>query len=94
MKTPKSALRRNDSQPLWNTIDPAPELAVEEGWERDVDEGSEVEELIVNTAGELVAPLKGAVDCPLISLEREELKLPVMLAKVNLAENASTGYWG
>jgi len=48
-------------------------------------------EAVAVAAAEVVPPM-GAVDWPSISPWRVELKLPDMLVKVNLAENARAGY--
>jgi len=74
----------------------------EVGLGADVDEGLTVEVVkpVVVAATEaaretvLVGEARGAVDCPLIWFWTSVLKVPVMLSKVNLAENAIAGYWG
>lgn len=40
----------------------------------------------------VVEPPMGAVDCPAISADTEELKVPVIDAMLNSAENAISGY--
>jgi len=99
MVTPKNALRRNPIQLPWNMRESAAELAVGEWTE--VDEGFTVEVVkleVVNgreTEPGLEVPVgeaRGAVDCPLIWLEIAALKVPVMLSRVNLEENAKAEY--
>jgi len=48
---------------------------------------------VAPVAEELAVAPMGAVDWPLISAWTVELKVPVMLVNVNLAEKASAGYW-
>jgi len=101
MAKPKTVLMKNPIQLPWNTTESAADEAVDlvtevdDGFEAEVEKPDFV--VVAGEGDELELPVgdeRGAVDCPLISLRIEALKVPVISSRVNLAEKAKAGYWG